>query len=66
MRAGRLTNSDTTQDQIQGFEVAYSIYELLEPVNGPVLLIQSSRISMTEDINSVSERSPSEDQLLIV
>ena len=34
--------------------------------NGPVLLIQSSRISMTEDINSVSERSPSEDQLLIV
>ena len=40
-KAGRLTNSDTTQAQIQGFELTHSniypIYEQLEHVKGPVL-----------------------------
>ena len=46
-----LTNSVTTQTQIQGFELAYpNIYficELLEYVKGPVLQIQSCRITTT-------------------
>jgi hypothetical protein len=44
-----LTNS-TTQAHIQGFELThpntYSIYELLENMNGLILLFQSFRISM--------------------
>ena len=69
-RAGRLTNSATTQAQIQGFELAhpniYPIYELLECMKGPVLQIQSCRISMTQGNNRISKRSPSEDPVLIV
>ena len=43
----------------------YSIYELLEHVKGPVLQIQSCRISMTQGNNRISERSPSEVPVLI-
>ena len=42
----------TIQAQNQGYELAYSgihsVYDLLENVKGPVLQIQSCRISMTQ------------------
>jgi hypothetical protein len=51
-RAGGLTNSAVTQMQIQGCELAdlniYLIYKLLEVMKGPLLQIQSCRISMTQ------------------
>lgn len=51
-RAGRLTNSAITQTQIQGFELAHpNIYlrqELLECMKGPILQIQSCRITMAQ------------------
>lgn len=51
-RAGKLTNSATTQAQIKAIELAhlkvYLIYKLLEHVKGLVLKIQSFRISMTQ------------------
>lgn len=47
-RAGRLSSSDTTQAQIQVFELAHANtfpnYELLEHVKGLVLWIHSLRI----------------------
>ena len=58
------------QAQIQGFELAhtkiYIICELLEHIKGPVLLIQSCRISMTQGNNRMPQRSPSEDPILMV
>lgn len=55
--------------QIQGFELTHSsIYptdELLECVKGPVLRIPNYRISMVQGNNRISERSPSEDSVLI-
>ena len=67
---GELGNSAATQAQIHGFELVhlniYPIYELLEHGKGPVLWIQSCRISMTQGNNRISERSPSEDPVLIV
>jgi hypothetical protein len=51
MRVGALIKSVTSQDQIQGFELAHpniSIYDLLEHVKGQVLQIQIFRISMTQ------------------
>lgn len=60
-----VNSSDTTQSQIQGFEVAQPsicpIYKLLEPVKGLVLQIQGCRISMTHGDNRRSERSPCKD-----
>lgn len=60
-RAGRLTNSVTTQSQTKGFELAhpsiYHIWELLEQVKGPVPQNQSFRSSMTQ-VKRISERSP--------
>lgn len=54
-RASKLTNSATTQVQIQGFELTHpnscSIYELLECVKGLALQIQSCQISITQDNN---------------
>jgi hypothetical protein len=44
----------------------YIICELLEPVEGPVLLTQSCRISMTQGNNKITERSPGEDPILTV
>jgi hypothetical protein len=44
----------------------YPIYELLECVKGQALQIQSCRISMTQSNNRMSEKSPSEDPVLIV
>ena len=60
-RTGRLTNSATTQAQIQGFELAhlyiYIIYERLECVKGPVMQIQNCGTSMTQGHNRISEGS---------
>ena len=51
-KASRLTSSDTSQPQIQAFELAhpniYPIYELLEFIKELVLKIQNYRISNTE------------------
>ena len=62
--------SSTTQDQIQGFELGHSniypICELLEPVKGQVLQIQSYGVSMTQGNHSVMERSPGEDPVLMM
>jgi hypothetical protein len=67
-RAGGLTNSATTQAQIQGFELVYPnicpIYELLEHVTDTVLQIPTCSISMTENNNMISERSLRMDLLL--
>jgi hypothetical protein len=41
--AGVLTNSATNQAQIQAFELAHSIYELLEYKKGLVLQTKTSR-----------------------
>jgi hypothetical protein len=53
----RLTNSATTQAQIQGFEQAYeniyNIYELLEHMKGLFLQKQSCRISMIQSNNRI-------------
>jgi hypothetical protein len=55
MRASGLTNSATSQTQIQSLELAqptiYPIYELLEYVKEPVLQKQSYKISMTQGNN---------------
>lgn len=58
------------QGQIQGFELAHPIidliYDLLELVKGPVLQIRSCRIFVTQGNNRISERRPCEDLVLIV
>ena len=63
-RTGQLTSSDTSQAQIQGFELAHpNIYptsELLECMKGLVLQIQNYRISMTQGNCRISEWSPCE------
>lgn len=65
-----MTNSAATQDQVQGFELAdpnmYLIYELLEHKKGLFIGIQSCRISMSQGNNKMSQKSPSEDPVLIV
>ena len=65
-----VTSSDTKQAQIHSFELAdpkiYPIYKLPEHMKGTVLKIQSCRISMIQDNNRISKRSPSEDPVLIV
>jgi hypothetical protein len=65
-----VTSSNTSQAQIQGFELAHSniypIYEFLEHMKGSVPQIQSCRVSMTQDYNRISKRSPSEDPVLII
>ena len=68
-RASRLTSLDSSQAQIQGFELAhastYPIEELLECMKGSVLQIQNYRVSMTQGDNRISKRSPSEGPILI-
>ena len=63
-RADGLTSSDTSQAQIQAFELIHPniqpIDELLECMKGLVLQIPSCKISMTQGNNRISERSPSE------
>jgi hypothetical protein len=62
-----MTNSATTQAQIQGFELAHhNIYELLEHMKKPVLLIQGRRIHVRQGNNRISERSTSEELVLIL
>jgi hypothetical protein len=66
-RAARPTNTATIQ--IQGSELAhpkiYPIYEL-EQVEGLIWKIQNYRISMAQDNNGISEKTQSEDPVLIV
>ena len=56
--------------RLKGTELAhpsiYSIWELLYCLKELVLENQSYKISMTQDNNRISERSPSEDPVLIV
>ena len=65
-----MTNPATTQAQNQGYELAHPnihfIYELLEPVKGMNLQMQSSRISMTQDSNRISKRSLSKTPVSIM
>jgi hypothetical protein len=67
--AHKLTNSHSSQAQIQGSGMAqpniYPINELLEYMKGPVLQIQNHRISMTQGNNRISQRSPSGIPVLI-
>lgn len=57
-RVNRLTNSDTSQVQMQGSELAHPnthpINELLEYMRVLVLMIQNYRISMTQGNNTLS------------
>lgn len=54
-----LTNSFTTQAQIQGFKLThpniYPILEILEHVKQPILQNQSYRISMTQGNDRISK-----------
>ena len=56
--------------QIQGLDLAHPkihiICELLEPVKGSILQIQSCRISMTQDNDKITGRSPGEAPTLMV
>ena len=65
-----MTNPATTRAQNQGNELAHPnihfIYELLEPVKGMHLQMQSSRISMTQDSNRISKRSLSKTPVSIM
>ena len=61
-----MTNPTTAQAQNQGCELAHPIYDLLEHVKGPVLQIQSSRVSMTQGTNRISTKSPCEGSVLMV
>ena len=54
-RAGDLSNSATSQAQIQGSELAIYIYNLLESMKVWVLQIQSYRISVTQEIRKESQ-----------
>lgn len=69
-RVDGLTNSDTTQVQIQGFELVHAyifpIYELLEYMKGLVLQNEICRISITQGSNRIYKRSPNGDPVLIV
>ena len=69
-KSGQADSSATTQAQIQGFELAhpkiYIIHELLGHMKGPVLLIRSGRISMTQGNKRITGRSPSEEPALMV
>ena len=52
-----------SQDQIQGFELAYpNIYPLM---SRPVLQIQNDKIYKTQGNNVISKRNPSEVPVLI-
>lgn len=65
----RAASSNTSQAQVQGFELAhpdiYSVDELLGCMNEQVLQMQNYRISMTHGDNRIAERSPSEVSVLI-
>lgn len=69
-RASGLTCSDTSQAQIQGFELAhpniYTIDGLLECVNGSIPQNQNYRISITQGNNRMSRKSPNEEPVLLL
>lgn len=60
-RTGGPTTLVTTQEKFHDIDLAhpniYPIYELLEHMEGPVLLNQSCRISVTHDNSRISKRS---------
>ena len=62
---GRVNNSAITKAEIEGFEMAHLniclIYELLGHMKGPLLQIQSYRISRAQ----VNKRHPGNDRVLI-
>lgn len=66
-RAVGLTNSATTQAKICSFELAhpntYTMYELLELMKELVLQNQSSRGSLTQGNNKISNRNLNSIQL---
>jgi len=61
-KIGRLTNSTTTQVLIESSELTlfnvYPICELLQHVKETILHIQCCKMSMIQDNNRLSERSP--------
>jgi hypothetical protein len=61
-----MTSSDTSQAQIQSFDLdnpyIYPTGEMQECMKGPVLQIQNYRISMTQASSRISKRSPREVQ----
>jgi hypothetical protein len=63
-------HSAATQAQNQGFELAHPkihpFYELLELMTEPIFQNQSRRTSTTQGNNRISDRSRSEDPVLIV
>ena len=65
-----LTISATRQSQILGSELSHPNicinYELKGYIKVPVLLIQSRRISMTQDNNRITRRIPDEFPIVIV
>lgn len=66
-RVGRLTNSATTQAQIQGFELACpNVHPMLEHLMGVVLQNQSCGISLTQDSRRIAERTLGEGPVLMV
>lgn len=60
-----MTNLATTQTQNQSYELAHIIIHPICDLLELVLQNQSYRISMTQDKNKVSKRSPSEDSVLM-
>lgn len=66
-RVGRLTNSATTQAQIQGFELACpNVHPMLEHLMGVVLQNQSCGISVTQGSRRIAERTLGEGPVLMV
>lgn len=69
-RVAWLTSSETSQAQIQGWELVHPsihpVNKLLDCVKGLVLQIQSYKIAIIQGNNMVSERSPSKAPVLIV
>ncbi|KAL6038533.1 hypothetical protein STEG23_000619, partial [Scotinomys teguina] len=67
---GVVNNGHSDNAQNQGFELVHPnnhlIYELLKHVKGMDLQIPNSRISMTQDNNRISKKSPRESPLLMV
>lgn len=70
IRASQRLSSATTRALIQGFDLTHPkiciICKLWGRVQGPVLLIQSFRIFMTQGSRMIARRSPGEDPILFV
>jgi hypothetical protein len=68
-RASELTTSATTQAQIQGSELTHPqtfiICKWLGFMKGPVLLIQSCRLSMTQGKDKITRRRNEDPKLMV-